>query len=383
MRVYAYVTRRLLALGAICWLAAGCGWYRTHFPAREEVFKPIPLEVGERRINGADTLFAVGGDGFELVVPDQELLPDAKRTLDYTAREFGRVFGVVPPPVVVEVAWRDAERGARRAAVDSSYRRPDGRRAIVVSVPRPPKDRRQREMMLRYAPPLIGVAPAVARAWLSGHVDGAPPPASASASAPASVHVEWTLRDDPRLPDWMEDGLVALVAPAFRQDQLDALLVRERDRLPALGDFFAAARPGRARDGVPGEPIRTATQAAGTNTPADRPPDDVAGEDEPGRARMRVGSRSQVGRVPFGPAERFHAQAHSVMQFLARREGRAFVGRVLDRVVDGEPIERALAGARTLPTVSGDPTRIDVAALDRTWRAWLAQRGDLRDPASP
>src|ERR687889_767805 len=92
-------------------LGSGCAWYRTHFPARDEVFKPIPLDVGERRVTGGDTAWAVGGDGYELVVPDRELLPDGKRALDYAAREFARTFGVLPPPVVVEARWADgAER---------------------------------------------------------------------------------------------------------------------------------------------------------------------------------------------------------------------------------------------------------------------------------
>jgi len=60
------------------------------------------------------------------------------------------------------------------------------------------------------------------------------------------------------------------------------------------------------------------------------------------------------------------------VQFLARREGRAFVGRLVDRVLDGATVEAALADARSLPA--------SLDALDRTWRVWVAQREDVRMP---
>lgn len=374
--------RRALVVGATCLVAGGCGWYRTHFPARDEVFKPIPLSVGERRVSGADTSYAIGGDGFELVAPDQELLPDAKRALDYASREFGRVFGLVPPPVRVEVRWREATRGTRRTTVDSVYRRPDGRRALAVTVPRPPRERRERERQLRYASPLASVAPAVARAWVSGHADGAPPRRGGATTVAAG---DWTLRDDPRLPDWLEEATVALIAPSPWQEAMDARLASDRDSVPALADFFVSRRPGRARDAGPRDPVLPGTDAAGGTNPIGRPPDapdDGPGRRERGSARRGGGRRVQA-RMPFGAGERFAAQAHSVALYLVRREGRAFMGQVVDRVLEGEPIERALAAGRRLPMAAADARRVDLATLDRMWRGWLLQGEDLRSSTPP
>lgn len=361
---------RAVVLGTLSALGVGCSWYRTHFPARDEVFKPIPIDIGERRVRGADTTYAVGGDGYELIVPDRELLPDAKRTLDYAAREFVRTFGVLPPPVVVEARWMDGDaRPARRTLVDSTYRRPDGRRAIAVRVAPPPKDARQRELAMRYYAPLAAAVPAVSRAWLSGYADGAPPRAGSSPTAPRAEGPAWTLVDDPRLPDWLEEGVVALVAPSPRQDLLDAAVAREVDALPALRSLFVAARPGAPRrDGRP-DPVAYSTEGR-ADRPRDRPidaPED--GDPRVGRARAR---RQIDRRARLGEAERFAAQSASVVQFLARREGRAFVGRLVDRVLDGATVEAALAEARSLPA--------SLDALDRTWRVWVAQREDVRMP---
>src|SRR5919108_653768 len=97
--VVIHFTLLLLVLGVL----SACSSLREMFPAREEVFKPIPVTIGEPRIVGSDTVYVLESPEYELVAPMRELLPDARKALDQTVREYRRVFGDEPRKIVVEL----------------------------------------------------------------------------------------------------------------------------------------------------------------------------------------------------------------------------------------------------------------------------------------
>ena len=65
-------------------------------------------------------------------------------------------------------------------------------------------------------------------------------------------------------------------------------------------------------------------------------------------------------------ARLFDAQAVTFAEFLADREGRQFVGRVVAATLVAGSIEPALREATVLPH--------DIDALDRAWRSWLQDK---------
>src|SRR5688572_19688217 len=71
-----------LALSAL----SGCASLREMFPSRDEVFKPIPVTIGDPRIIGDDTIYVLETPEYELLAPIRDLLPDARKALDHTAR---------------------------------------------------------------------------------------------------------------------------------------------------------------------------------------------------------------------------------------------------------------------------------------------------------
>jgi len=109
MTVSSYrTTAFLLSLPAL----SACSAIREMFPSREEVFKPIPVTIGEPRVIGTDTVYVLESPEYELVAPMRELLPDARKALDHTAREYRRVFGDDPQKIVVELRAVSRDRVA-------------------------------------------------------------------------------------------------------------------------------------------------------------------------------------------------------------------------------------------------------------------------------
>ena len=62
----------------------------------------------------------------------------------------------------------------------------------------------------------------------------------------------------------------------------------------------------------------------------------------------------------------FSIESYAVAQYLAEREGPAFVGTLAERLIAGARIDDVVATARGVPA--------NVTALEPAWRAWLADQ---------
>lgn len=298
----------------------------SYFPSHEEVFIPVPLGVGEARVVDGDTSWVLAGAVYEIVAPRQELLPDARRSLDEATEQFQAIFGVAPPRVTVALhdpAGRDDEsKGTAVTAGESG--------GEVVDVRVPPEIRDRGRTMAR--PRHLPLAP-VARVWLSAYVDQrAATPRLRTGYVPFGAPVE-----DPRLPDWLEDGIVQIVAGSPLRDLALARLADERSRAIPLRDLLKMRRPAVLDDASRGEDAL------------------VRGDDE---RRALFGGELEGARL-------FAVQSYGVARFLAEREGRPVLGAMVDRVIAGETALAVLDGAKHLPG--------DIDALQREWERWLEE----------
>lgn len=327
-------TLPLLLAGAL----AGCATLRERFPSHEDVFTPIPAQLGEARLVAGDTVWTLVERGYELVARERAQLAQAQPALDQAAARYRRYFGDDPPTVTVELreAGRRPARGdsARADSADGAALAPEGgRRRVSLLLPPPRTDRRARGEPAMAQ--LISAAP-VARGWLSATADELrPPPAGAAATG----------RDDARLPDWIETAAADLVGGSLRQDVLVAQLARQPEKLVPLRGFVTASRPGA--QGV------------------------VRAEELPAQ---RNGQRARGGRRTAPQLEGallFDAQAIALAQFLLVKEGAPFVGGVVRALAAGRSMGDALAGAREVPR--------ELDGLETTFKAWLAtQRNERR-----
>jgi hypothetical protein len=327
----------------------------SYFPSHEEVFTPVPLALGDVRVTEGDTTYVLGGVGYEIVAPRRDLLPDAKLELDRASREFIRIFEVDPPPIVVRLL----DSLPPRLRADSAPP-PLGPRVLPVLVPRVRKGFENDPRFRR--PP--AVARAAARGWFAAYVDTRFAKDTTGRPAP----LPYLAGEDPRLPDWLEDAVPAMIAGSSMVEFRVAQLADRPKELLPLRELFAAQRPGAARtaDSAAASPSVT---GAPTSAPGAPPRDDAtveraqAGWDDP-RTRGRRMS-PEVERVM-----RFTAQSLSVAQFLAEREGPAFMGRITDRLLDGGTMTTALGDAHSVPN--------DLDALDAAWRTWLQTQAEAR-----
>ena len=318
----------LLSASFLAVSLAACGGYNSMFPRREDIFKPIPVELGATRVQGSDTSYVLGGRGYQLVVDDRALLPDAKTTLERIGSSWRQYFAADPATLTV-VLRSPAERGER---ADSTPRAPAAPGAVVLVASRRFEEGDPREAM--NARLLEGrVALPVARAWLAALANGGTPSTDTTAAA------SWRPPRDPRIPDWIESAVPALVVGAPDVEFVAARLTRERDKLLPLRTLLSGERPATARD------------SARRDESDDAP-----------RARGRGEVRRQARDEPLSGARLFDAQALAFAEFLADREGRPFVGRVVTAALRGAPDE-ALREATLLPK--------DLDGLDRAWRSWL------------
>lgn len=297
----------------------------SYFPSHEEVFIPVPLGVGEARVVEGDTSWVLAGTTYEIVAPRQELLPDARRSLDEAAEQFQAIFGVAPARVTVALREPTGRRGDEPQAVSAGE---SGGDVVDVRVPPAARDRGRTVARPRHLP----LAP-VARVWLSAYVDGrAATPRLRTGYVPFGAPA-----DDPRLPDWLEDGIVQIVAGSPIRDVALARLADDRSRAMPLHELVSMRRPAAARDAALGDdPI-------------------VLGDDE---RRALFGGELEGARL-------FAVQSYGVARFLAEREGRAILGAMVNRVVAGETALAALDGAKHLPG--------DIDALQREWERWLEE----------
>jgi hypothetical protein len=341
---------RAALLAMIASASAAC----SYFPSHEEVFTPVPLALGDVRVTDGDTTYALGGVGYEVVAPRRNLLPDAKQELDRASREFVRIFEVDPPPIVVRLL-DSLPRGLRADSAAPSL----GPRVLPVLVPRVRKGFEDDPRYRR--PPAVGRA--AARGWFAAYVDTRFAKDTTSSPAP----LPYLAGEDPRIPDWLEEAVPAMIAGSSMHEFFVARLADQKDLLP-LRELFTARRPGAARAADSVAKIRPVTGAA-TAAPGSLPPEDASVEraeaiwDDPRTRGRRMPAETE--RVM-----RFGAQSLSVAQFLAEREGRAFIGRITDRLLDGGTMTSALGDARAVPS--------DPDALDAAWRNWLQTQAEAR-----
>lgn len=328
---FSSVTYRTLALALALPALSACSNLREMFPSREEVFKPIPVTIGEPRVIGNDTVYVLESPEYELVAPMRELLPDARKALDHTAREYRRVFGDDPQRIVVELRAVSRDRVADGWIPDTVEPSDGPRRAVAPAIV--PEKRSSR------AP----VAPAgflmmrAARAWLLARADyrvGRPP------SAPGA---EVRFGDDARIPDWIEDALTDLIGGSPAQEMYVARLA-ERVETLSLRDVLESTRPEPAKDAQ--------RRAQLPPTATTRPAGGVFMGGPPSRDRGKLEG-----------AELFRAQSVAFAIFLAEHEGREFLGTLTDRLLSGEAAETALAAAATLPD--------ELPGIEKAWKEWM------------
>ncbi|MFL5578144.1 MAG: hypothetical protein ACJ79S_19505 [Gemmatimonadaceae bacterium] len=344
-----FARRRAVMTGALAALLAplaACKTLRETFPRREDVFKPIPVSLGEERVTGKDTSYVLAGRGYQVITRDRELLPDAKTALDRTSSAYRRYF-VADPPTVGVLLRTPPRKGAR----PDSLAMP-GARVVTMTGWRERDDDPRRGML----PPEVRsgfVALPLARAWLAALADSLAGPLADSLRAPASAPAgtgspasagraaATAAREDPRVPDWVERAVPALVAGEGSVDFVSLQLAQHPDKLLPLRSVVTAPRPAAPADSDQG--------ARG------------------GRGTPRGGGRR--GGAPLSGAALYDAQAVSFAEFLAEREGRQFVGQLATALIRGRSFDQAIAGAGTVPH--------DLDTLDRAWRGWLeVQRAD-------
>jgi hypothetical protein len=325
------VMYRTTALAIALPVLSACSRLREMFPSRDEVFKPIPVTIGEPRVIGSDTVYVLDAPEYELVAPMRELLPDARKALDHTAREYRRVFGDDPQKIIVELRAVSRDRVADGWIPDSVEPADGPRRAVAPAIV--PEKRASR------AP----VAPAgflmmrAARAWLLARADyrvGRSPVAPGTAAR---------FGDDPRIPDWIEDAVTDLIGGSPAQEMY-VMRLAERVETLSLRELLASDRPETAKDAQ--------RRAQLPPTAATRPAGGVFMGGPPSRDRGKLEG-----------TELFRARSVAFAIFLAEHEGREFLGTLADRLLSGEPAETALAAAATLPD--------DLEGIEKAWKDWM------------
>ena len=340
------LARRTALLPAVVVLGAlaGCASFSSRFPSHDEVFIPVPLTVGELRIEGTDTAYVLTGPGYELRAKDRSLLTDAQSAIDRTEASFARYFVTEPP--TIRVVLRSVSRKGPKpdSAAMATENWP---RTVTVFVWKP--EGRDREMMGSGVRDEAVSLP-VARAWLAIITDSA---SRASARTRLISNTEPDTTTGASAPGWIQSALTTLIAGSPDPDFLVAALAKHPDRMVPLRTLFAASRQefGRSRDergrGVP----NGQTDEMGA----------------PGR-----GARGAMGRSPRASMELagpmlLNAEATSVAAYLAAREGRPFVGHLALALSSGARFTDLLGEAKVV--------QHDFDAFEGDWKAWVADQG--------
>jgi hypothetical protein len=323
---------------------AGCASLSSRFPSHDEVFIPVPLTVGELRVEGTDTAYVLTGAGYELRSKDRSLLTDAQSAIDRTEASFARYFLTEPPRI--RVVLKPVSRRGPRA--DSTSAASDGwPRTVTVFVWK--AEGRDREMMgsgVRDE----SVSLPVARAWLTIVTDSA-------AQAARARLVSGTSEDttvSPRAPGWVMSAMTTLIAGSPDPDLLVAALSKHAERIVPLRTLIAAPAPefGRSPDerarGVPnGRADEMGAQGRGMRGPpgrSSRLPSDLTG------------------------AMLMNAEATSLAEYLSQREGRPFVGHMALALSSGARFQDLINEGRIV--------QHDLDAFERDWKAWVADQGN-------
>lgn len=349
------------AVAAVLLSSAGCGTLHRLFPTRDEIYKPIPVEIGEAHLFAGRTWFVVDGPGYSLASSDRDALPDFKTALDQEAATFTRYVRAEPAVVTVALVERDDDRlpadsaAARRAALDALRQaaRDSGRALVVVPALGRANGRARREMRMRGPGVRAGGSlREVERAWYAAWV-------RSLRGGPA---------DSLTTPAWVADAVSDLVAGGSAGMMATRALAEHPDRQIPFRTLFAATR--RVALPAPDDSARPDSVAgAGGGSGAGMGEQGERGErGERGEWAGRDADRGPMIGRGGAPSSAMAArlEAASVAEFLIDREGIPFFATVARRVVAGTPVADALAGAQRLPSTLDE--------LETAWRGWLAEQ---------
>lgn len=321
---------------------AGCASFGSMFPSHEDVFIPVGPTVGVARIQGKDTSWVLNGAGYELTSTKRGLLPSVQTALDGAAADFRAYFAGDPP--TVKVVALQVKRGGRPDSTTLAQIRATGAIPLFVRLA---EQGRGMSVGMTSGPDLVSVSPVV-RAWVSAMASA--PVASATTGTTVSAGV----------PRWLEVAIPALIGGWSDADIVSAQIGLHPDRIIGLRSVFSGERP-----------------AGDTTSRARRRGDDeMDGAFDRGRNDNRgayTRSRPNPKDIPaLSGGALWDAEALSITNYIATREGRPFIGTATRALMSGATMDQVLASAQMIPR--------DVDTLERNWRDWLAiQAAAARD----
>jgi hypothetical protein len=329
-------TRTLATLALSAVVLAGCQSFGSMFPSHEEVFTPIGPTVGVARIDGKDTSWVLSGAGYELTSSNRELLPSVQTALDGAAADFRAYFAGDPPSR--NVVALQLKRGQRPDTAALARIRATGAIPLYVRLA---ERGRGMSVGMTSGPDLVSVAPVV-RAWVSAMAST--PSASATTGTTTSAGV----------PRWLEIAIPSLIGGWSDADIVSAQIGMHPDRIISLRSIFSGQRP------------------ESDTTRRDARRDDQSIDGVIGRERGRDGyprARPNPKDIPaLSGTALWDAEALSITNYLATREGRPFIGTATRALMAGATMDEVLAGAQMVPR--------DVDTLDRNWRDWVATQAE-------
>jgi len=320
-------------------VVAGCASFSSVFPSHEDVFTPIAPTVGVARIQGKDTSWVLNGTGYELTASNRALLPSVQAALDGAATDFRAYMGGDPP--TVSVAALQLKRGQRPDTARLSQLRATGAIPLFVRLA---EQGRGMSVGMTTGDDMVSVAPVV-RGWMSALASA--PSASAATGTSSSAGV----------PKWLEVAVPRLIDGWSDADLVSAQVGLHPDRIIGLRSIFSGQRPAEdssARRGRRG--------ADSLNTEFDRR---GRGGD---RTRYQQARRDPKDLPALSGAALWDAEAVSITNYLASREGRPFIGSTARALMSGATMDAVLGGAQMVPR--------DIDTLDRAWRDWLATQAE-------
>lgn len=294
---------------------------------------PIGLAPNLRRGELLREPDSTRGVGFVIISNRRDLIEETRVELNAAARAFDRMLGARPDLADVRLV---SDASAVQVSIRTTAR-PVSRFGITLEGVRP-----RVPESLRVASVVVL---ATSREWLFSTIRDLVPADTSSAG--------WMERD--QIPLWLRVGVLQNVAVNPLHELWMIQLGRQRDSLPTVASLFSGAgcdaaclgpfaRVGSAGSVVEGDAFMAADVEA------------LADGARPDRGR---------GRLPaLDGRARFAAATYSLVQFIAEREGPAFMRTLLTTALTGGDVRSALGSARSF---TADP-----ADIDRQWRVWLA-----------
>ena len=353
----------------------GCSHAATPGP----VYPPVETTMGNAVALGADTAYVVDEPSFRLVASSRATLRAVDPVLGDVSLRIQRLVGSTPPRIAIAIADSTRE-AAIRAVLDSS----PTLRALTIPPMPARSDRPEDESEF------VGVSRVFrsrlaregAQTWMSAYADACActPPAPASPTTanpdartrPQPLDARDSLppprnsrfptrasRLDPRIPAWLQVGLIGLAADAMAEVTANSALQRAPGGVVPLDSLLRWQLP---------DSLATAWLFRPTMPTTGGPPVRDRGGMQNGRPSVNRRPGTGVGPTFGDRSGSLAAQSISFVQFLTDRFGRGTLGQIMPLVIGGRSLTDALA------TTVRTSTSTD--ALDHDWHAWL----DAHDP---